>query len=235
MCKYKYISLKWTATAITFIVCLACLEGFSEEADEEMNLRIGAIRSQKRELGKWDDWERQEAQLLDLAKDYNSPAEKGKIYTEIARLYSQEGYRFRSEDPRIPKTIKYCKEALKYPLDVTSACEMHGSLADTMLIKYWNYPEEEFVKIRQEAITYCLTGLKLALDCNAPKEYPMAPGPVNVYHIHPQKGPVYEEAGGSTRNSSLLIKNGSLWRIYISSAKDLHRYALLFIHISRTI
>jgi hypothetical protein len=181
MRKYEYSTFKWLAVAIILTICFACFQGFSVDAGDQLSERLGVIRSQKRELGKWADWEKQEAQFLELIKDYNSPAGKGKIYTTIARLYSQEGYRFQSEDPRIPKAIKYCREALKYPLEVTAACEMHGRLTGAMMVRYLNRPEEEFVKIRQEAITYCLTGLKLALDCNAPKEYPMAPGPVGKF------------------------------------------------------
>jgi len=193
MRKYEYSTFKWLAVAIIFTICFACLDGFSAEADEELDQRLGAIRSQKRELGKWADWEKQEAQILELIKDYNSPAEKGKIYTTIARIYSREGY-FSSEDVRIPKAIKYCKEALQYPLEVTAACEMHGSIADAMLIRYRNRTKEEFVKIRQEAIVHCLTGLKLTLDNKAPKEHPESPGRMRVPHVHPEKGPIYEEA-----------------------------------------
>lgn len=194
MRKYEYSTFKWLAVAIILTICFACFQGFSVDAGDQLSERLGAIRSQKRELGKWADWEKQEAQFLELIKDYNSPAEKGKIYTTIARLYSQEGWRFQSEDPRIPKAIKYCKEALQYPLEVTAACEMHGSLADAMLIRYRNRTKEEFVKIRQEAIVSCLTGLKLALDNNAPKEHPESPGRMRVPHVHPEKGPIYEEA-----------------------------------------
>jgi hypothetical protein len=150
------------------------------EADEQLNQRLGAIRGQKREIGKWADWEKLEVQCLELIKDHNSPAEKGKIYTEIARIYSEAGYSS-SKDVRIPKTIKYCKEALKYPLEVTAACKIHGGLVDAMMSGYRNRTEEEFVKIRQEAIVSCLTGLRLALDNNAPKEYPKAPPPVGKY------------------------------------------------------
>jgi len=193
---YKYTTLKWMAATIVFIIFLACSECFSAEADEQLEQRLGAIRSQtmgKRVTTDWETWEKAEAQLLDLVKDYNSPAEKGKIYSTIARTFSQSGWRS-SEDPRIPKAIKYCKEALQYPLDVTDGCEMYGRLTGAMMVRYLKRPEEEFVKIRQEAITYCLTGLKLALDCNAPKEHPEPPGMITVPHIHPQEGPVYEEA-----------------------------------------
>jgi len=193
----KYIKFTWLMGTIIFTICVACLTGFSKQTDEEFERRIMAIRRQtmgKRVTTDWQTWERVEAQLLDLIKDYNLPAEKGKIYSTIARAFSQSGWRLSSEDPRIPKAIKYCKEALQHPLDVIDGCYMYGTLTDALLIKYRRRPEEEFVKIRQEAITYCLTGLKLALDCNAPKEYPESPGRMTVPHILPQEGPIYEEA-----------------------------------------
>lgn len=195
MYKYKYTTLKCVGATIVLVICFVYLDCLSAEPDEELERRLGAIRSKtigKRVTTDWQTWEKAEAQLRDLIKDYNSPIEKGKIYTTIARMYSQSGWRS-SEDPRIPKAIKYCKEALQYPLDVIDACEMHGRLAGAM-VRYRDHTEEEFVKMRQEAITYCLTGLKLALDHNAPKDYPEPPPRMTVYHVIPEKGPIYEEA-----------------------------------------
>lgn len=176
---------------IIFIICVACLRGFSMEANEQLSQRLAAIRSQNK--GEGTDWGKLEAECLKLVQDHNSPEEKGKIYATIARIYAEKGYCSR-EDVRIPKALEYSKKALQYPLEVTTACGMYGRWTGSLMVTYWSYPEEEFIKVRQEAIVPCLIGLKLALDNKAPKEYPEAPPPLGKYDIHPEKGPIYEEA-----------------------------------------
>lgn len=160
------------------------------EVDERLNNRLAAIRSQNK--GEGTDWAKLEAECLKLVEDHNSPPEKGKTYATIALIYAEKGYSS-SKDVRIPKSIKYCKEALEYPLEVTTACEMYVRWAGSLIVTYWSHPEEEFIKVRQEAIVPCLTGLRLALDNKAPKEYPKAPPPVGKYDTHRGKGPIYEE------------------------------------------
>lgn len=187
----KYIKFKLLAGMVVFIICLVSLRGSYMKVDERLDQRLAAIRSQNK--GEETDWAKLEAECLKLVKDHNSLPEKGKIYAKIALIYGEKGYTSR-EDVRIPKAIKYCKEALHYPLEVTTACEMYARWAGSLIVTYWSYPEEEFVKRRREAIVLCLTGLKLALDNRAPKEYPKAPPPVGKYDIHPEKGPIYEEA-----------------------------------------
>jgi hypothetical protein len=234
MYKYQYDTLKWIAATIVFIVCFACSKGFSAEADKELDNRLMAIRSQtggKSVTTDWQAWEKAEAQLLDLVKDHNSPEEKGRIYSTIARMYSQSGWRS-SEDPRIPKAIKYCKEALQYPLDAIDGCEMNGRLADAMMDKYWGRrPNEEFVKMRQEAITYCLTGLKLAIDHNAPKEHPEPPPPMTVYHVNPDAGPLYEDAMRKNKEQLAARKKWDfLEKLYFQRLALTQRCVTLYSH-----
>jgi hypothetical protein len=186
----KYVKFRWLTGMIIFVICVACLIGFSMEADEQLNQRLGEIRGQKREIGKWTDWEKLEAQCLELVKDHNSPAGKGEIYATIAFIYSEAGW-YSSEDVRIPKALKYCKKALEYPLETIAACRMYGGWTDCLMVEYWKHTEDELVKIRQEAIVPCLTGLKLVLDNNAPEKLP-PPSVVGKYNVDPDR-PDYEK------------------------------------------
>ena len=175
----QQINSKWlTCLMVPVILFLVCPAGFSSESDGKLAQQLARIRSQNK--GEGTDWGKLEAECLTLVQDHNSPEEKGKIYATIALIYAEKGYSSR-EDVRIPKALKYCKKALQYPLDVRTACEMYGRWTGSLMVTYWSYPEEEFVKLRQEAIIPCLTGLRLALDHNAPKEYPKTPPPVGKY------------------------------------------------------
>ena len=177
----KFIKFIWIAETIIFTICIFSLQCFSMEANEGLSQCLAAIRSQNK--GKETNWAKLEAECLKLVKDHNSPEEKGKIYATIALIYAEKGYTSR-EDVRIPKALEYCKKALQHPLEATTACEMYGRWAGSLMVTYWSYPEQEFIKVRQEAIVPCLTGLKLALDNKAPKKWQPPPA-VGKYNISP--------------------------------------------------
>jgi len=188
---HKYV-IKWLEGMRVLTIFIALAGGFfmkdvSNAGEEQLNQRLAAISSQNKGVG---DWGKLEAECLNLLKEYESPEDKGKIYAAIALTYSKSGYSSR-EDIRIPKSIKYCKKALQYPLEVTTACEMYGRWTGALMVKYWDSEKEEFVKRRQEAIVPCLTGLKLALDNKAPKKRQPPPA-VGIYHISPSS-PHYQK------------------------------------------
>ncbi|MDH4239907.1 MAG: hypothetical protein OEW48_10115, partial [Phycisphaerae bacterium] len=161
------------------------------ESQELLKQQLARIRAKN--IGKGTNWEKLETECLALIKDYNSPPDKGRIYATIARIYAEKSYSSSSEDVRIPKAIKYCKKALQHPLEATTACEMYGSWAGALMVKYFNCAESEFVKRRREAIIPCLTGLKLALDNKAPKERQKVP-PVDILNFHgPKTHPIYQK------------------------------------------
>lgn len=186
----KYDKFKWTAGVVVFIMCFGCLEGFSMVSEEELNQRLATIRTKNK--GEGSDWGKLEAECLKLVQDHNSPVQKGQIYTTIAFIYSEKGYSS-PNDVRIPKALEYSKKALEYPLEVTTACEMYSRWAGSLMVQYWERTEGEFVKIRQEAIVPCLTGLKLALDNKAPKKRQTLPI-INLFDYDgPETDPVYQE------------------------------------------
>jgi len=109
--------------------------------------------------------------------DHNAPLDKGKIYATMAFIYSDRGYG-PDDDPYVAaQTFRYSVKALEYPLDPLTACYMHARASDALVAQARNDPNKTFVEVREQAADLCLKGLKLALDNNAPKEYPPSPGP----------------------------------------------------------
>ncbi len=166
------VSFNWVTAVLVIAACIGCSKAPSvkpaEKAEkvEELKKKLAAIRSQN--VGKGTDWAKLEGECLELIKDFNSPANLGKIYATIVRIYSDTG--FTSRDVQLPKTIEYAKKALEYPLDVPTKCHMYGKWAGALIAKALHGPEEDMIEIRREAIVPILRGFKLALDNKAPKE-----------------------------------------------------------------
>lgn len=99
-----------------------------------------------------------ETKYLKLLEDHRSPEERGKIYAQIAFTYSQSGMK------QPEKTIRYCQQALQYPLEVDVACQLYIFWADALQVKRHDSIGPEFADARREIIQPCLNGLKLVLD-----------------------------------------------------------------------
>lgn len=223
----QQINSKWlTCLMISVILFLACPASFSSESDGKLAQQLARIRSQNK--GEGTDWGKLEAECLTLIQDHNSPEEKGKIYATIALIYAEKGWSS-SEDIRIPKALKFCKKALDYPLEATTACKMYGGWADSLMVEYWEHAEEEFVKLRREAIVPCLTGLKLALDNKAPKKLPPPPA-VHVYTISPSS-PDYEKLMNKYKQELAARKKWEFEsQLYFQRKALTQRYVSLYSH-----
>jgi hypothetical protein len=162
---------RWSAGITTIIVCMmaSTSKGFPVSPWDATPLDINLARIINQDKGEGTDIQKLEDQCLLLLNDYNSPADKGKIYAKIALMYSGHGYSS-LKSIRIAKTEEYCWKALEYPLDTLTTCETYSSLSGAQIAPYYERPAEEFARARKEAIVTCLTGLKLALDNNAPNE-----------------------------------------------------------------
>lgn len=179
----KYARERQLATTAFLCALLICFVncGADEVANFDNDLR--AIRHAKRK----GDTElvKLETRCLSLIEDHNSPVQKGKIYSTIALMYSDRGYR-PDTDPNIPtKVIAYSMKALEYPLDPLTACYMYARGSDGMIAQARRDPRKQFAEVRAKAIDLCLKGLKLAVDSNAPREYPKSPGPVARVSVAP--------------------------------------------------
>ncbi len=197
------VRFEWLTVILIIACCVGCSKAPSvkppeelektEKAEEsekaqELEKGLAAIRSQN--VGKGTDWAKLEAESLELAKDFDSPADLGRIYATIARIYSDAG--FTSKDAQIPKTIEYAKKALGYPLDVPTQCYMYGKWGGALIAKSSGYPKEEMAKVRREAVVPILRGLKLALDNKAPKEI-QEPPLFKIFHLYGQKNSPYNQ------------------------------------------
>ncbi|MBN2456452.1 MAG: hypothetical protein JXB29_07975 [Sedimentisphaerales bacterium] len=181
---FKGYDLKCQLVLAVALLSTISITGFSMEVNdpnEILQKRLAEISV--RNKGKETDLTKLETDCLALIQDYNSPAQKGKIYAEIAKTYSKKGFDGRN-DVRITKAVNYCKKALEQPLDVITACEMHGRLTDSMIVSFRTLPQSQFVELRREAVVFCLNGFKIALDNNAPKEQQPSPA-VGIYNIEP--------------------------------------------------
>jgi hypothetical protein len=174
-------SFRWIMIITIIIVCIMASNGYCIDPNTSLETNLVRITSQNK--GRGTDVQKLEGNCLELLRDHNTPEDKGKIYAKIAFMYSGKGYSS-PNDVRIAKTAEYCRKALEYPLDTLTTCETYASLTGAQIAPYYKRPVEEFTKARKEAIVTCLTGLKLVLDNNAPKEWVNPPG-VDMYTVHP--------------------------------------------------
>ena len=156
-------------------VCALLFDRVNGLANEDTNLdnRLRAIRYAQ---GK-DETEQTalETECLDLIATYTSPSEKGKIYSTLAFIYSDRGYGPHDDPNLAGKALKYSIKALEYPLDPLTACYMYTRGSDALIVQSRHEPNKPLLDIREEAVDLCLKGLKLALENEAPKEYPTLP------------------------------------------------------------
>jgi len=154
---------------------------------QERSLERSLLEIDVQRAGENTDTEKLTSECLKLIQEFNSPEEMGKIYTEIAVIYSQNGMK----DP--DKTVEYCEKALKYPIDLETACQMYVFWGDALQFKYWNLRGEEFTFARQQILQSCLKGLKIIWDNKIPKERQRLTA-VNIIDFDgPLNDPFYKE------------------------------------------
>ena len=100
-----------------------------------------------------------ERECLNLLSEESSPADRGLVYTQIARIY---GIR----DP--DKAISYGAKALQLSLDVETTCKVHTVIADALEVKRRVAHDEEAREITISLWKVCLEGLDFVLRQNPP-------------------------------------------------------------------
>ena len=178
------------AKSIIIIVCVMTSKGFAV-SPWDSPLDINLVRITNQDKGEGTDIQKLEDKCLELLRDHNSPEDKGKIYAKIAFMYSGKGYSS-PNDIRISKTLEYCNNALKQPLDSITTAEMYSRLASAQMAYKFNGNEKEFAAARHEAIINALKGLKLVLDNNAPKEW-KGPPTGTIYHYFGEPNDPYRK------------------------------------------
>lgn len=127
------------------------------------------------------------SECLNLLKRYRSSDSKGKIFAKIAFIYAQSGMK----QPK--KTIHYCREALKYPLQVDTACQMYIFWADALQVQYQDFQEQDFPSLRKKITRLCLSGLKLILDNLTTTEIQTVPFLSKFDYSGTTDNPAYQE------------------------------------------
>ena len=162
--------LSWVVFVCVMLICFINCSA-NEVSDFDRQLR--AIRYAERKDG--TNPAILETECLNLIANHKSPADKGKIYSTIALIYSDRGYG-PDDDPNIAaKAFQYSMKALEYPLEPLAACNMYTRAADAIVVHSSRDPNMLIADVREEAFDLCLKGLKIALDNEAPKEYPKPP------------------------------------------------------------
>ncbi|NNN06439.1 MAG: hypothetical protein HKL90_11110 [Elusimicrobia bacterium] len=102
------------------------------------------------------------AKALKLLGTNSSPEDKGKIYSTVAAIYSENGW---TGQDAADESAKYCELALKYPLDPETAARLYhhwGSDLD-MGNRDNHIKGADFIALRRKISDLYLRGLKLVL------------------------------------------------------------------------
>ena len=172
------------SSMVVFVyVLLICLVLCAAEEISTLDRQLSTIRYSQRN----DDTNVSilETECLNLVADHNAPSDKGKIYATIASAYSDRGYGPDDDPNRPARTYQYAMMALEYPLEPLTACYMYTRGSDGVMAQSWHDPNIPFIEARDKAAELCLKGLKLALDNDAPKEFPPSLGPVARFGVGP--------------------------------------------------
>jgi hypothetical protein len=225
-------SFKWSARIITIVVCILASrsKGFPISPRDATPLDINLMRIVSQDKGRGTDVQKLEDNCLELLKDHNSPEDKGKIYAKIAFMYASKGYSS-PNDIRIAKTAEYSRKALEQPLDLVTTCETYSRLSGAQIAPYVKSPSVEFAKARKEAIVTCLTGLKLALDNNAPKELGKSPRETIYNYDGPNKDEIRKEIQEKVEEQKVARKKWeSGQKFYFLRRAAIERCASLYSH-----
>jgi len=111
-----------------------------------------------------------ERECLRLLDGTPSPATKGLVYAQIAKLYCDQGL----TDP--DKVIQYSTKALEFPLDVENTCKVYGCTAGALEVKRRIARGEEAQELTRSLWKVYLEGLDFVLKQNPPPNPRELPG-----------------------------------------------------------
>ncbi len=173
--------IRWMVVPITVLLTFGCAR--LSYGQNTLDKRLEAIEVQAKQGVNMD---KLEAEALKLIQDFQSPNDKGKIYSLITSLYASQGA---MKQPK--KVITYATMALEYPLNTHNGGWMYLDWGLAIIVIYQSVDPLEYLKHRREIAVPLLTGLKLLLDNGVPEERVDLPG-VGAYDI-PPNDPKYQE------------------------------------------
>lgn len=115
----------------------------------------------KLRLGEETPFEQAENMCNELLEKYTEPKEQGKIYYQLAVVYSQSG-------PIPDKTIEFAKKALEFPLDPFEQLKLYVWWGDAIQVAHSGVSDRELVAARRKAVIPYLRGLKKSLHFQYP-------------------------------------------------------------------
>jgi hypothetical protein len=172
---HKNVRLSWTIVITFFLLFIGSI-GCSSAQEGELGVVLLEIDSQRASVE--TDIENLESEYLSLLEEYDSPEDKGGIYSAMAFSHAQSGM------IQPEKTAEYCEKALQYPLDIAMMAQMYVFWADALQVKSIASTENEFLSARRNIAEVSLTGLKLILDRGIPRERQEPPA-VGIYDVPP--------------------------------------------------
>lgn len=122
--------------------------------------------------GRDTPFEEAEKRCKGLLAKYTSPDDQGRIYYQLASIYTQSGM------VKPEKAIEWCKKALEYPLDPLKQVGLYIWWCAAIEVVHAGARGDPLVAARREVARLCLMGLRVCLDHNvrgAAPEFPPLP------------------------------------------------------------
>jgi len=122
--------------------------------------------------GRDTPFEEAEKRCKGLLAKYASPEDQGRIYYQLAAIYTQSGML------RPEKAIEWCKKALEYPLDPRKQVGLYIWWCTAIEHVHAGARGDSLVAARREVARLCLMGLRVCLDHNirgSTQEFPPLP------------------------------------------------------------
>lgn len=172
------MSLAWQLLITLFLLPpIAPDAGDAQSETPDLRRQLAIIADQR------DGTKEKSAQLerecLRLLDGTPSPATKGLVYAQIAKLYCDQGL----TDP--DKVIQYSTKALEFPLDVETTCKVYGCTAGALEAKRRIARGEEAQERTRSLWKTCLEGLDFVLKQNPPAN-PRELPPVGKFDCSPE-------------------------------------------------
>jgi hypothetical protein len=127
--------------------------------------------------GRETPFDRVEARAAELAKQFSTPEELGRIYAQVAHVYGQSGCP--------PKTIDWAQKALQQPLEPITRLRMQMYWGDATYLKHAKEIRAGAAASRRAALLAYLTGIEEATTYSLPDKAPELPVVEMVGNVDP--------------------------------------------------
>lgn len=99
-----------------------------------------------------------EKEYLKLLENYESPKDRGEVFSVIARMYA------RDLAANTSNVVRYCEEALEYPLDVAQSAQLHIYVGNVREIESRHAGDRKANMLKRQAVASYLKGLGIVME-----------------------------------------------------------------------